>query len=127
MCDLNAQLQLTVSFLCPPLSDGLKLCDFGISRVVEAGGKIREILGTADYVAPEVLQYEPLCLKTDIWSIGVLAYVLLTGCSPFAGDTKQETFLNISQCALTFPEELFDGVSPLAIEFIRSALRIKQQ
>lgn len=95
--------------------------------MVEEGGKIREIMGTPDYVAPEVLQYEPLCLKTDIWSVGVLAYVLLTGCSPFAGDNKQETFLNISQCALTFPDELFEDVSPLAIEFIRSALRIKQQ
>uniref|UniRef100_A0A1B0CYE9 Uncharacterized protein n=1 Tax=Phlebotomus papatasi TaxID=29031 RepID=A0A1B0CYE9_PHLPP len=105
--------------------DGLKLCDFGISRVVEEGGKIREILGTPDYVAPEVLQYEPLCLETDIWSVGVLAYVLLTGCSPFGGDTKQETFLNISQCSLTFPDELFEGVSEEAIDFIRSALRVK--
>lgn len=87
--------------------------------------KIREILGTPDYVAPEVLNYESLSLKTDIWSVGVLAYVLLTGCSPFGGDTKQETFLNISQCALTFPDELFEDVSPLAIDFIRSALRIK--
>uniref|UniRef100_A0A1B0CBV1 Protein kinase domain-containing protein n=2 Tax=Lutzomyia longipalpis TaxID=7200 RepID=A0A1B0CBV1_LUTLO len=107
------------------VEDGLKLCDFGISRVVEEGGKIREILGTPDYVAPEVLNYEPLCLETDIWSVGVLAYVLLTGCSPFGGDTKQETFLNISQCSLTFPEELFEGVSAEAIDFIRSALRIK--
>lgn len=75
----------------------------------------------------QVLQYEPLSLKTDIWSVGVLAYVLLTGCSPFGGDTKQETFLNISQCDLTFPDELFQDVSPDAIDFIRSALRVKQQ
>lgn len=107
--------------------DGLKLCDFGISRIVEEGGKVREILGTPDYVAPEVLQYEPLSLKTDIWSVGVLTYVLLTGCSPFGGDTKQETFLNISQCALTFPDELFEDVSPVAIDFIKCALRIKPQ
>ncbi|XP_059618047.1 death-associated protein kinase related [Phlebotomus argentipes] len=107
------------------VEDGLKLCDFGISRIVEEGGKICEILGTPDYVAPEVLQYDPLCLETDIWSVGVLAYVLLTGFSPFGGDTKQETFLNISQCSLTFPEELFEGVSAEAIDFIRSALRVK--
>lgn len=105
--------------------DGLKLCDFGISRLVEEGVPVREILGTTDYVAPEVLQYEPLSLKTDIWSVGVLVYVLLTGCSPFGGDTKQETFLNISKCALTFPEELFEDVSPMAIDFIQSTLRIK--
>lgn len=111
--------------MCVYISDGLKLCDFGISRVVEEGGKVREILGTPDYVAPEVLHYEPLSLKTDIWSVGVLAYVLLTGCSPFGGDTKQETFLNISTCALSFPEDLFENVSPLAIDFIVSTLKIK--
>ena len=87
--------------------------------------KIYEILGTPDYVAPEVLQYEPLSLKTDIWSIGVLSYVLLTGCSPFGADDKQETFLNITKCLLTFPDELFEGVSPLALDFIKSTLRIK--
>ncbi|XP_033254989.1 death-associated protein kinase related-like [Drosophila miranda] len=86
------------------IEDGLKLCDFGISRV---------------------LQYEPLSLLTDIWSVGVLTYVLLSGFSPFGGNTKQETFLNIMQCALTFPDNLFGGVSPVAIDFIRRALRIK--
>lgn len=106
-------------------ADGLKLCDFGISRVVEDGGKVCEILGTPDYVAPEVLNYEPLSLQTDIWSVGVLAYVLLTGCSPFAGENKQETFLNISQCSLTFPDELFEDISNDAIDFIKSTLRIK--
>ncbi|XP_073970265.1 death-associated protein kinase related-like [Rhodnius prolixus] len=98
------------------------LCDFGISRVIQDGVEVREILGTPDYVAPEVLSYEPISLATDVWSVGVLAYVLLSGYSPFAGDTKQQTFCNISQCALTFPTELFDGVSPQAIHFIRSTL-----
>ncbi|KAH8275041.1 hypothetical protein KR018_003490 [Drosophila ironensis] len=107
------------------VEDGLKLCDFGISRVVCEGINVREMAGTPDYVAPEVLQYEPLSLLTDIWSVGVLTYVLLSGFSPFGGDTKQETFLNISQCALTFPSNLFGGVSPVAIDFIRRALRIK--
>ncbi|EDW78213.2 uncharacterized protein Dwil_GK16306 [Drosophila willistoni] len=107
------------------IEDGLKLCDFGISRVVCEGINVREMAGTPDYVAPEVLQYEPLSLLTDIWSVGVLTYVLLSGFSPFGGDTKQETFLNISQCALTFPDNLFGGVSQAAIDFIRRALRIK--
>ncbi|XP_066902061.1 death-associated protein kinase related isoform X1 [Halyomorpha halys] len=98
------------------------LCDFGISRVIQDGIEVREILGTPDYVAPEVLSYEPISLSTDIWSVGVLAYVLLTGYSPFAGSNKQETFCNISQCALTFPDELFSGVSSSAIHFIQSTL-----
>lgn len=86
---------------------------------------IHDIIGTPDYVAPEVLHYEPLTLQTDIWSIGVLAYVLLTGYTPFGGETKQETFLNITKCSLTFPEDMFEGVSSEAIDFIRRALRIR--
>lgn len=100
------------------------LCDFGISRVIQDGVEVREILGTPDYVAPEVLSYEPISLATDIWSVGVLAYVLLSGHSPFAGDSKQETFCNISQCALTFPVDLFGQTSHCAMHFIRAALRV---
>lgn len=62
-----------------------------------------------------------------MWSVGVLAYVLLTGFSPFGGDTKQETFMNISQCNLTFPDDLFENVSSDAIDFIKSVLRVNAQ
>ena len=105
--------------------DGLKLCDFGFSRAIEGTKSICEIQGTADYVAPEIVQYEPLSLKTDVWSVGVLSYVLLSGYSPFGADDRQETFVNITQCTLTFPEELFQGVSVDAIDFIRCTLRRK--
>ncbi|KAG8230835.1 hypothetical protein J437_LFUL010232 [Ladona fulva] len=112
--------------LCGPYpSADVKICDFGISRVVEMGAEVREILGTPDYVAPEVLSYEPISLATDIWSIGVLAYVLLSGCSPFGSDCKQETFCNISRCNLTFPEELFGDISEEAIDFIKSTIVAK--
>ncbi|KAL7633275.1 UNVERIFIED_CONTAM: hypothetical protein RMT77_016380 [Armadillidium vulgare] len=104
-----------------PDSD-VKLCDFGISRVILADIEVKEILGTPDYVAPEILQYEPISLATDMWSVGVLVYVLLTGHSPFGGDTKQETFLNISQCQLDFPDDLFSGISSSAMEFISALL-----
>lgn len=75
--------------------------------------------------APEILKFDPISLKSDVWSVGVLAYVLLSGYSPFAGNTKQETFCNITQCDLTFPEELFDGVSNRARHFIQATLRTK--
>ncbi|XP_053677913.1 serine/threonine-protein kinase 17A-like [Anopheles nili] len=107
------------------VEDGLKLCDFGIARFIGENNKIYEIIGTPDYVAPEVLHYDPLSLQTDIWSIGVVAYVLLTGMSPFGGDSRQETFLNVTKCSLTFPDDLFTGISSDAIDFIKSTLRIK--
>ena len=57
-----------------------------------------------------------------MWSLGILAYVLLSGHSPFAGDTKQETFCNISQCNLDFPDDLFGSVSQTAKDFINATL-----
>ncbi|XP_047988031.1 death-associated protein kinase related isoform X2 [Leguminivora glycinivorella] len=100
----------------------LLICDFGISRAIQPGAHVREILGTRDYVAPEILSYEPLSLAADMWSVGVLAYVLVSGYSPFAGETKQETYLNIAQCQLSFPRDLFRGVSQRAMQFIRDTL-----
>lgn len=119
--DLKPQnLLLSIEDCC----DDIKLCDFGISKVLEPGITIREILGTADYVAPEVLNYEPISLSTDIWSIGVLAYVILSGFSPFGADDKQQTYLNISKCSLSFEAEHFGDVSSAAIDFIKSTLVI---
>ncbi|XP_050438580.1 calcium/calmodulin-dependent protein kinase type IV-like [Adelges cooleyi] len=117
--DIKPQnLVLTADF---PNCD-VKLCDFGISRYLSEGVDVREILGTPDYVAPEVLNYEPIDVQTDMWSIGVLMYVLLTGCSPFGGDTKQETFCNISQCKLDFPEDLFQDISEDAIDLMKKLM-----
>ena len=55
-------------------------------------------------------------------SIGVLTYVMLTGESPFLGDNKQETFLNISQINVDYSQDAFEGISSLAIDFIKTLL-----
>lgn len=60
-------------------------------------------------------------------SIGVLTYVMLTGVSPFLGDSKQETFLNISQMNVSYSEEEFDGVSESAVDFIKGLLLKKPE
>ncbi len=72
--------------------------------------------------APEILSLDPISLAADIWSLGVVAYVLLTGFSPFGGDTDQETLRNITTATLDFPPELFEGVSDMAKEFIALCL-----
>ncbi|XP_004708092.2 serine/threonine-protein kinase 17A [Echinops telfairi] len=104
-----------------PLGD-IKIVDFGLSRIMKNNEELREIMGTPEYVAPEILSYDPISMATDMWSIGVLAYVMLTGISPFLGDNKQETFLNISQMNLSYSEEEFDVVSESAIDFIKALL-----
>lgn len=100
----------------------VKLCDFGTSRYLSRGTDVRELFGTPDYVAPEVLNYEPIDVRTDMWSVGVLLYALLTGRSPFAGDTKQETFCNITLCKLDFPDDLFRDVSENAVDLMKKLM-----
>ncbi|ELU16209.1 hypothetical protein CAPTEDRAFT_73842, partial [Capitella teleta] len=101
----------------------VKLCDLGLARQVNCGQETRDLIGTPDYVAPEILNYEPIHTSCDIWYVvGVLTYVLLTGFSPFAGDNKQETFLNVSQVNLDFPDDIFSDVSSQAIDFMKQVL-----
>ncbi|XP_075068634.1 serine/threonine-protein kinase 17A [Mixophyes fleayi] len=104
-----------------PLGD-IKIVDFGLSRIMNNNEELREIMGTPEYVAPEILSYEPINTSTDMWSIGVLAYVMLTGTSPFLGDDKQHTFLNISQLNVSYTDGDFEGISESAIDFIKALL-----
>ncbi|KAJ0001177.1 hypothetical protein NQD34_006197 [Periophthalmus magnuspinnatus] len=117
--DLKPQNILVTS--ARPLGD-IRIVDFGLSRRMDSITEVREILGTPEYVAPEILNYEPISTATDMWSIGVLIYIMLTGESPFLGDNKQETFLNISQINVDYSEETFEGISPLAVDFIKTLL-----
>lgn len=61
-------------------------------------------------------------IKTPRRSLGVTTYVLLTGFSPFGGETDQETFQNISLGEVDFPEELFEDVSAQAKDFVAKLL-----
>ncbi|XP_010892391.1 serine/threonine-protein kinase 17A isoform X2 [Esox lucius] len=104
-----------------PLGD-IKIVDFGLSRRLCQNQELREIMGTPEYVAPEILNYEPISTATDMWSIGVLAYVMLTGTSPFLGDDKQGTFLNISQINIDYTEDELQDLPASAVDFIQSLL-----
>ncbi|KAJ8304643.1 hypothetical protein KUTeg_018226 [Tegillarca granosa] len=100
-------------------STRIKLIDFGLAQVIGPKMDIRAMMGTAEFVAPEVVSYEPLSLATDMWSIGVITYILLSGASPFLGDEQQETYENITAVDYSFDEEFFNGTSEIAKDFIR--------
>lgn len=103
-------------------STKIKLIDFGLSRKLKDGEVVKEMLGTPEFVAPEVINYDPLHTASDMWSIGVITYILLTGCSPFLGDDKQETFVNVCSNNYSLDPQLFASTSELATDFIQKLL-----
>ncbi|XP_014816737.1 PREDICTED: death-associated protein kinase 2-like [Calidris pugnax] len=82
----------------------------------------KSLCGTPQYIAPEVINYEPLSSATDMWSIGVITYILLSGLSPFQGETDAETLSNVVAGAYEFEERCFSQTSEMAKDFIRQLL-----
>ncbi|XP_004700236.2 myosin light chain kinase family member 4 [Echinops telfairi] len=104
----------------------IKIIDFGLARRYKPREKLRVNFGTPEFLAPEVVNYDFVSFPTDMWSVGVIAYMLLSGLSPFLGDNDAETLTNILACAWDLEEDEFQDVSEEAREFI-SKLLIKEK
>ncbi|XP_060064239.1 myosin light chain kinase, smooth muscle-like isoform X2 [Ylistrum balloti] len=108
-------------------SNLIKIIDFGLAQFHKPGESLRGISGTPEFIAPEVVNYEEIGLQTDIWSIGVICYVLLSGLSPFMGDTDAETLSNVTAGEFDFDDEAFEDISNHARDFIEKALNLNRQ
>ena len=80
------------------------------------------MFGTPEFVAPEVVNFEEITYATDLWSIGVITYVLLSGLSPFMGETDVETMANVTIAKYDYDDESFDEISEEARDFISKLL-----
>uniref|UniRef100_A0A674E8F9 non-specific serine/threonine protein kinase n=1 Tax=Salmo trutta TaxID=8032 RepID=A0A674E8F9_SALTR len=101
----------------------IKLIDFGDAVQVSGHRYVHLLLGNPEFAAPELIQGTPVSLSTDVWSAGVLAYVMLSGVSPFLDESLEETCVNICKLDFCFPEDYFQGVSQAARDFISSTLQ----
>jgi len=103
----------------------LKIIDFGASCKFEANQKLSTRIGTPYYVAPEVLMgaYNHLC---DLWSCGVIMYMMLCGYPPFAGETEEEVLPKIRQGSWTFGVA-WDHISEDAKNLVRNLLEMNSQ
>lgn len=99
----------------------LKLIDFGLSTHFTPGHRLSRVVGSSYYVAPEVLKksYTEAC---DLWSLGVIVYMLLSGAPPFYGKNDEAIKASIVQGEYTFPHELFRDVSDEAMSFVSTLL-----
>uniref|UniRef100_M4C2C7 Protein kinase domain-containing protein n=1 Tax=Hyaloperonospora arabidopsidis (strain Emoy2) TaxID=559515 RepID=M4C2C7_HYAAE len=101
----------------------IKIIDFGFAKVLKQGATSSSFLGTGGYLAPEILLRQPYNASVDMWSFGVLTYLLLCGRLPFAATTQIRPNQSIQMLyRLTFPKRYWHGVSPLAIDFVQRVL-----
>lgn len=107
------------NFMCMLGSEDVKLIDFGLSKKFGqgfAGGsrglhRMSSRVGTPYYIAPEVVGGQNYDAAVDMWSLGVVFYIMLSGFPPFNGSTDQEIFKNVRRAKVDFSDPVFDAVS----------------
>nr|XP_057903137.1 death-associated protein kinase 2 [Doryrhamphus excisus] len=105
---------------CP--HPNIKLIDFGLAHHFNSGEEYKSSSGTPQYIAPEVINSEALSTAADMWSIGVITYILLSGLSPFQGDTDEETLKNVLAMNYRLDTQHFSTTSSTAKDFIEKLL-----
>ncbi|XVF27867.1 hypothetical protein REPUB_Repub14bG0146200 [Reevesia pubescens] len=111
------------NFLLSSKDEGamLKATDFGLSVFIEEGKLYRNIVGSAYYVAPEVLK-RSYGKEIDIWSAGVILYILLSGVPPFWAETEKGIFDAIAEGKLDFESQPWPSISESAKDLVRKML-----
>ena len=83
-------------------------------------------VGTPGYISPEILESletnEPYGPETDIWSAGVIMYILLCGFPPFYGDDEEDVYDQICEGEYSYPSPYWDGISDAAKDLIDKCL-----
>ena len=99
----------------------IKVCDFGTSKMVEKGAVQKKLVGSSYYIAPEVIKknYDEKC---DIWSCGVILYILLSGRPPFGGEDDRDIMENVKKGKYDLESSPFNKCSKSVLDLIRKLL-----
>jgi len=102
----------------------IKIADFGFAKRAPTSACLTTQCGTPGYVAPEILEGARYGTKCDMWSLGVIVYILLGGYPPFIEDNQRELFRKIKRGSYEFHAEYWGGVSSEAKELIQQLLTV---
>lgn len=105
----------------------IKIADFGFAKVVKSPKSLKTQCGTPGYVAPEILTGTPYDESADMWSVGVILYILLGGYPPFIDDNQRKLFRRIRKGQYEFHEEYWGPVSDDAKNLISNLLCVKAE
>ncbi|KAM9798287.1 serine/threonine-protein kinase D3-like [Neosynchiropus ocellatus] len=121
-CDLKPENVLLAS--ADPFPQ-VKLCDFGFARIIGEKSFRRSVVGTPAYLAPEVLRSKGYNRSLDMWSVGVIVYVSLSGTFPFNED--EDINDQIQNAAFMYPPNTWREISPDATDLINNLLQVKMR
>uniref|UniRef100_A0A8D0T5Q5 protein kinase C n=1 Tax=Sus scrofa TaxID=9823 RepID=A0A8D0T5Q5_PIG len=121
-CDLKPENVLLAS--ADPFPQ-VKLCDFGFARIIGEKSFRRSVVGTPAYLAPEVLRNKGYNRSLDMWSVGVIVYVSLSGTFPFNED--EDIHDQIQNAAFMYPPNPWKEISHEAIDLINNLLQVKMR
>jgi len=105
----------------------VKIADFGFAKRITDLKPDETACGTPGYVAPEILRGDQYGPEVDIWSMGVICYVLLAGYPPFYDEDQKKLFKKIKEGRYYFHEDYWGNVSADAMDLIRKMLCVHQQ
>ncbi|GAX20770.1 calcium/calmodulin-dependent protein kinase I [Fistulifera solaris] len=103
----------------------IKIADFGFAKKCPKPNSLTTQCGTPGYVAPEILEGTPYDMQADMWSLGVIVYIILGGYPPFMEQNQRELFRKIRKGQYQFHVEYWGQVSEDAKDLIRSLLVVK--
>ena len=102
----------------------IKIADFGFAKKCTTPNSLKTQCGTPGYVAPEILEGQPYDTQADMWSLGVIVYILLGGYPPFIEQNQRDLFRKIRKGDYEFHEEYWGQVSEDAKTMISSLLTV---
>lgn len=101
-----------------------KIADFGLSKIISPEEFCEEPYGTLCYCSPEVVAHKPYNKQVDMWSIGIITYLMLIGCLPFSSNSKESDIINqILNEPTPYPISQWKKISFLGKSFVMSLLQ----
>jgi len=102
----------------------MKLLDYNSSRHIanKMAGEVVDVIGDTEFCAPEMLNFDPVGPGSDMWSVAIIMYILLSGISPFYDEDEDKVISSVQKAKWEFDEDAFASVTSEAKDFIKKCL-----